>query len=267
VPTLSCPHCGVRGDSRDDGAFDVRGHAHGKGVYKCMACGNGLAKGAFGKAKAIPAADWVQVERRFEERFRSPPDALEQGRYATAASIMAQVAVRDDLLYEQDQHLSAACLMAAGRSLDVLAAANRGPVAERLRSQASADAFVTRAITAMAFYYLFAFGEPHIPAAKRGEWAEAMLQGLAPVSEAIPEDSRALGPLFDSFARRGESDGGPTQFALRFARWFLTSTTGEEEEQLTLMASLELVGAATWGMKGFAEDLSAVGLGLTRPSP
>ena len=260
MPTLSCPHCGARGDSRDETAFDVRGQAHGKVVYKCIACGNGLAKGGFSKAKPIPAADWVQIERRFEEHFGEASATSEQGRYGANASIMAQVARNDDVLYEQDQLLSAACLMASGRSLDIIAAADQGPVAERLRSRADEDSFAARAVATMAYYYLFAFGEPHIAAADRGEWAEGMLRGLAPVEEAIPEDIRPLGPLFDSYARRDESDDGTARFALRFARWFLTSTTGEQDEDLAFMAMPELAAGATSGMDAFVRDLSTLGL-------
>lgn len=219
-----------------------------------------LAKGGFGKAKPIPPADWVQIEPRFEEHFGSPQAMSEQGAYAANASIMAQVARSDDVLYEQDQLLSAACLMAAGRSLDVIAAGDQGPVAQRLQSRASDDSFVATAVMAMAYYYLFSFGEPHIPAAERGEWAEGMLRGLAPVEDAIPEDSRALGPLFDAYTRRNESEDGHIGFALRFARWFLASTTGESDEQLTLIAMGELPAGATSGMEGFAQDLSTVGL-------
>lgn len=260
MPTLSCPHCGARGDSHDETAFDVRGQAHGKVVYKCMACGNGLAKGGFGKTKSIPAADWIQIERRFEEHFGAVSAAPEQGPYGANASIMAQVASNDDILYEQDQLLSAACLMAAGRSLDLIAAANQGPVAERLRARADDDSFVASAVTAIAYYYLFAFGEPHIPASERGEWAEGMVRGLAPVEEAIPGDLRPLGPLFDSYARRDEGDDGTTRFALRFARWFLANTTAERDEQLTLMAMGELVAGASSGIEAFGRDLAIVGL-------
>ena len=261
MSTLSCPHCRARGDSYDETTFDLRGQAHGKAVYKCMACGNGLTKGGFGKAKPIPAADWIQIERRFEEHFEPRPETMEGIAYSATASVMARVARSDDVLYEQDQLLAVACLVAAGRSLDAIAAANQGPVAERLRSRASEDPFVASAVTAMACYYLFAFGESNVPADARGRWAEGMLRGLAPIEEAIPEDSRALGPLFDSYTRRSDTDDGHTRFALRFAKWFLASTTGEVEEDLALMAMGELAAGAKSGMEGFARDLSTVGLG------
>lgn len=258
--TLTCPHCGARGDTYDEAAFDLRGQAHGKAVYKCMACRNGLTKGGFGKAKAIPDADWIQIERRFEEHFGARSESSDEYTYSANSFVMARVARNDEVLYEQDQLLAVACLVAAGRSLDLIVAANQGPVAERLQGRADDDSFEARALAAMAYYYLFAFGEPQIPASERGKWAEGMLRGLAPVEEAIPEDIRPLGPLFDSYARRGESDDGNTRFAHRFAKWFLASTTGEQEEELILMSMGELVVGAMSGMEAFGEDLSTVGL-------
>lgn len=173
---------------------------------------------------------------------------------------MAQVAQQDDAIYEQDQLLSAACLMAAGRSLDAIAAASEGPVAERLNARSSEDAFVARAVTSMAYFYLFMFGESRVPATDREAWAQGMLRGLAPVEEAMIEDTSVLGPLFDSYTRLRDSEDGAARFALRFARWFLANTTGEVDETLTLQAMGELAPGAASGMESFSRDLDTVGL-------
>lgn len=76
MPTYTCPGCRNSGEPgipeyQPGCAFEIRGQAAGKHVFKCQKCGAGLAKlGLFSKKLTLIAPDdWGPMEREWNRRF------------------------------------------------------------------------------------------------------------------------------------------------------------------------------------------------------
>ncbi len=73
MPNYRCPSCGNRGEpgaSASD-AFEIRGQANRKHIFKCGQCGAGLVRrGTFSnKLTQLPADFWADLERQWHAQY------------------------------------------------------------------------------------------------------------------------------------------------------------------------------------------------------
>lgn len=183
--------------------------------------------------------------------------------FLEAGGLLARLASDDDRLYDQDQLLSVACLLAGGRGLSAVAASDdteilgnflRSVQAENTLGQAG------RSVMACSWYFLFHFAHPHIPAEERHDWVTGMVMALAPASDVQPVDEQLLGPLFDTFVTAQKDRDAFPRFGIRFTRWFWLHTTVESDERLVLASVPELMKGCQSVLPAFQSDLVDCGL-------
>ena len=269
MPTLTCPHCGASGESSNRQQFRLLGRAETKAVVRCMRCDGGFSKGPLSRAKKIPDAAWAAILNDIDPPGRPTSPVVPGGAgpadgsqiFRDTAGTLAMATKRNDALYEQDQLLCTACLVAAGRTMSSLAT-GEGPIADFLSrvSEEQDEWMAGCVIMATSWYFLFRFGFPRIPEDRRTEWVLGLVDGLAPAEEVEPDDLGPLPPLFDAYARgRGDGDAF-ARFAMRFARWFWSQTYIEDHEHLVLMSAPHLLHACQQNTAQFDADLAEAGL-------
>jgi hypothetical protein len=268
VTALRCPHCGQRGESGNPQAFDIRGRIEAKAVVKCMLCGQGFTKSPLGRGKPISNEQWSRMEAAFSEHVSrsfatpAPGDDL----FTHAGGLLAALADQNDALYEQDQLLSVACLLASGRALRDLALHGEGPATTYLQAIQSLERLelAGSAVMACSWYFLFTFGQSRIPPEHREEWATGMIEGLAPTSDVQPVDESLIGPLFDAYVSATQDREAVAPFALRFSRWFWLHTSmsddGEIDGKVVLTSAPQLLQVCQLLLPSFQSDLAAARL-------
>lgn len=183
--------------------------------------------------------------------------------FLEAGGLLARLASDNDRLYEQDQLLCVAGLLAGGRSLSAIAASDDGEVVGEFLRNVQSDNGLSQAgwsVMACSWYFLFHFAYPHIPANERNDWVIGMVEGLAPASDVQPVDEQLLGSLFDAFVTaRTDRDALP-RFGIRFSRWFWLHTPFDSDERLAMAGMPELFAGCQQTMSSFQSDLVDVGL-------
>lgn len=183
--------------------------------------------------------------------------------FLEAGGLLARLASDNDRLYEQDQLLCVACLLAGGRALSAIATSeNSEVVGEFLRHVQSENALsqAGRSVMACSWYFLFHFAYPYIPADERSDWVIGMVEGLAPASDVQPVDKQLLGPLFDAFVSSRDTRDAFPRFSLRFLRWFWLHTPLDSDERLVMVGVPELFAGCQQTLPTFHSDLAEFGL-------